>query len=184
MSSEYVIPVPAPETSPTSPAASNYNYNSYVIPIAAPETSPTSPTASNSNHISEQTPGSIPGPQRHLHEWNDRGDPRTWSVADVAGWLQSKNVSHHVVEAFQNEGITGQLFIELTKDDMTSIGVKTYGEKLELVKLIKQLKEEWRIEDEVGSGVVKEGGVGSEAVRMEDEKGIKSTDAPPTYRAL
>jgi hypothetical protein len=110
-------------------------------------------------------------------------DPRSWSVTDVAVWLQSKNVPYHVVEAFQKEGITGQLFIDLTKDDMTFIGVRTYGEKLELLKLIKQLKEEWRIEDRMGGGAVNGAGIEHAAGHMEDGKGAPLTDVPPSYSA-
>jgi hypothetical protein len=49
--------------------------------------------------------------------------PQTWSTTEVVGWLQLKNVSEQIVAAFQTEGITGDLLLHVSKDDMATMGI-------------------------------------------------------------
>jgi hypothetical protein len=99
---------------------------------------------------------------------------------------------------FVKEDITGRALLHLTSEDMATIGVRLYGERMDLGILIRELKAEWRVFNgysggaRSGVGVAPpfgfgvEGGVrnmvpGSVPVRMESGKGAPDTDAPPSY---
>jgi hypothetical protein len=84
----------------------------------------------------------------------------------------------------------------LTKEDLGVVGVGTYGEKLKIVNLIRELKVQSMISDGTvggsggygsgsgsgyGSGYGGVGNRGSLIVPMEDGKGAPLTDAPPSY---
>jgi hypothetical protein len=102
-------------------------------------------------------------------------DPRSWSVAEVTEWLQSKNAADHIIQSFKNEAVSGEALMDLTKDDMGSMGIRLYGDRFAVSKLIKELKAEWMIADETV-------GVGSSASpMMEGGKGAPPTYAPPGY---
>jgi hypothetical protein len=114
-------------------------------------------------------------------------------VDQVASWLASENISNNMIQLFKNELITGETLFVLSKEDMGVIGIRTMGEKLLLVKLISELKDQWMMRvdgTEIGVDGVGVGGVWgvevgrrSMVVMMEDGKGAPITDAPPSYSA-
>jgi hypothetical protein len=157
--------------------------------------SETTLTVSSSNPPSQASYGSIPyNPPSDSKKSPLPRDPRSWTSVEVRDWLASKELSEDVIQAFQTQRITGRSLIDLSKDDLSAIGVQTYGDKLELVRLIRELKAAWSITTtdattEVGSsngvgmtGVASLGGW-SGVVKMEDGKGAPMTDAPPSYSA-
>jgi hypothetical protein len=115
-------------------------------------------------------------------------NPRIWTAPDVVAWLQSKNVEQYIIDIFRTEGITGRLLLHLSKDDMATMGVRLFRERLELDVLIQELKEEWRIVDRssVSNGAHGRSAVGGnvnvrQSVIMEEGKGAPNTDLPPSY---
>jgi hypothetical protein len=111
--------------------------------------------------------------------------PSTWTVADVCEWLQSKNVADYIIKAFYDEHIAGRSLLHLSKEDLGVIGVARYGDRLEVARLIGELKEEWIAKDGMGGGVMDVMNVVSGAAILEGDggKGAPQTDAPPSYRA-
>jgi hypothetical protein len=99
--------------------------------------------------------------------------PHTWSVDQVASWLASENISDNIIQLFKNELITGETLFILSKEDMGVIGIRKMGEKLLLVKLISELKDQWMMRVDGtergvaggGGGVAAGGGWGVEAGR-------------------
>jgi hypothetical protein len=134
------------------------------------------PVYSSDTKYKSVKPGFLPSqpPQQETF------DPRTWTVTDVCHWLQSNEISDHIIEIFKHEQINGKSLFLLSLDNLGSIGITAFGQRLELTKLIGDLKEEWMLREHgmgsMGSGV----GIG---VRMEDGKGAPVTDAPPSYSA-
>jgi hypothetical protein len=157
-----------------------------AIPTTQSTSSPVSPTPitpiSNHSYPSEKS-GLFPHPTSG--QFYNR-DPQTWTLDEVSQWLQYKNVAGYIIELFRREGITGRSLVSLTKEDMTGMGVRLFGERLELVTILRELKLEWRIPDGAEGDVV--GGVYTAAVAssprvMEVGKGAFSTDSPPLYSA-
>jgi hypothetical protein len=130
-----------------------------------------------------EKPGFLPSqpPQR------DPFDPRSWTVSDVCQWLESNEISDHIVEIFKHEQINGKSLFLLPLDNLGAMGVTAFGQKLELAKLIGDLKEESILREHgmggMGSGVGNVVGGRSVGMRMEDGKGAPVTDAPPSYSA-
>jgi hypothetical protein len=112
-------------------------------------------------------------------------DPRTWTATDVCDWLKSNDIPDHIIQVFKNERINGKSLFLLSFDNFGAMGVTAFGERLELKKLISDLKEKWTLTtDEKGSTVGAIVGAGSGSVRTEDGKGVPAMDAPPSYNAL
>jgi enterochelin esterase-like enzyme len=114
--------------------------------------------------------------------------PRTWPDSDVVAWLQSKNVAEYIIGIVRTEGITGRLLLHLSKDDMATMGVRLFRERLELDVLIQELKDEWRIEDRTsvsdrahGRNVVGGNMGASQSVMMGEGKASLNADLPPSY---
>jgi hypothetical protein len=112
-------------------------------------------------------------------------DPHSWTVNDVGDWLQSNNIPGYIIQTFQNERINGKSLLLLPLDNLGALGVTAYGERLELAKLISDLKEEFMVSAHgMGSGVGSAIGGNSVGIRMEYGKGAPVTDAPPSYSPM
>jgi hypothetical protein len=108
-------------------------------------------------------------------------DPRVWTVADVSEWLYSKNIAPYIIQVCKNEGINGRSLLSLSKDDMGQIGIRLYGERLELATLISELKATWRLSDGIESMLVNAPASGSQPLFLDNGKGPMSTEFPPSY---
>jgi hypothetical protein len=92
-------------------------------------------------------------------------------------------VGESIIDIFKIENITGRSLPFLTREDIGAMGVRSMGDRVEIVGLIEGLKADWRITNGgMGSEVGSVAGRGSTLV-MEDGKGILGIDAPPSYSA-
>jgi hypothetical protein len=165
---------PTPPTSPTSPVNGSVGVNS------------TGPSAQYQTFLDYLHNQQHPGKIYTQH-------PHSWSVLEVAEWLYSYDVAKHIIEVFLKEGITGRLLLYLTKEDMGSLGVRMFRERMELGILIQELKAEWGIPDGNANNPSSRGGGGhaqnvpvmapsyGRPVVMESGKGASFSDLPPSY---
>jgi hypothetical protein len=98
----------------------------------------------------------------------------------VSEWLQSKNVPAYIIEVCQKEELTGKFLLDLSKEDMVTVGIHALKERMELGNLIRELKASMGNFDGVGFGNVQVAGPGVVVV-MEEGKGAPTIDAPPSY---
>jgi hypothetical protein len=166
---------------PITPPSPSVQYGSeYMYSESTP---PISPIISHSSYPSEYayTPHHYQVAQVQAAGAFLSRDPRTWSVEEVAEWLHSKNIAYYIIEIFTKEGITGRSLFYLSSEDMSAIGVRLFGERVDLQVLIGQLKAERGITEGSEVGVVNASPRNSMMVMMEEGKGPRSTYAPPLY---
>lgn len=62
-----------------------------------------------------------------------------WNVDDVCEWLEKIGLGEHCVQFRENE-ILGEHLLEITKEDLTDLGVKKIGHKKIFFKKVRGLK--------------------------------------------
>jgi hypothetical protein len=177
------IPIIAPAYETVQSNSSYTSENVATPPMIAPAYVT---VESNSSYPSEKSKAMSAMSHQTSTQLHDQ-DPRTWSTAEVTGWLQSKNIADSLVKIFQHESITGRALLYLSREDMAAMGIRVV-DRVELSILIDELKGQWIIPNGneqhgfVNAASSSSSGSGF-VVRMEDGKGAPSTDAPPMYRA-
>lgn len=62
-----------------------------------------------------------------------------WSTKEVTAWLATNELEMYK-SVFEKESINGETLMELTPEELDSIGVKKLGHKKKLLRLIKKMK--------------------------------------------
>jgi hypothetical protein len=191
------VQTPLAPISVASSTASSSRSTASTQPVTVEPTPPTSPTSSanisgNSTGVSAEYRDFLSYLQdSHQPSLFYTQHPQNWSVLEVAAWLHSNNISEYIIDIFLKEGITGRLLLHFTKEDMSSLGIRLFRERMELGILIRELRSTWRITD---GNVIPSSSAGVYAanlpvvapsfaapVFLEGGKGALSTDAPPAY---
>ncbi len=57
---------------------------------------------------------------------------------EVGDWLSSLNLNEHR-DTFINNDITGELLLDMTKEELIELGVSSLGHRMSILKAVKKL---------------------------------------------
>ncbi|CAO1617916.1 unnamed protein product [Sympodiomycopsis kandeliae] len=83
---------------------------------------------------------SSPGTSLHVNDWED---------AQVSSWLSSLQLGS-LSASFKEQGITGDVLVQLDNDALKELGVDSVGHRLALLGAIYKLKETWGLDIQQG----------------------------------
>jgi hypothetical protein len=179
-------------------------------PVVQPEPSTpldtitTTNTINNNNNNNNNISDNVPKTSGYISEKSGLGlfsyhhtpgqlygrDPQTWGVEEVAAWLQSKNVASYIIESFKTEEVNGRILVYLKDEHMSTLGVRSLKERVELGILIQELRSAWGMMTEDGVGRVNSMvgssssmGAGMMPMELENEAQGGSSLPPPAYFA-
>lgn len=66
-------------------------------------------------------------------------DPQQWTVAECAAWLESIDLGE-LREVFGEQSIGGAELVDLSEDDLKSMGISKLGHRKKLIKKIAALR--------------------------------------------
>jgi len=95
------------------------------------------PPSASSIHTTMPSPGGVSLP---VTEWQD---------SHIASWLSSLGLGP-LSSSFREQGITGDVLVQLDNEALKDLGVDSVGQRLNLLDGIYRLKETWGIEMEEG----------------------------------
>ncbi|KAJ1971896.1 hypothetical protein H4R35_004988, partial [Dimargaris xerosporica] len=77
-----------------------------------------------------------------------RGDPRTWTVAQVQNWCRQVCRLPRVAPALKTQEVDGEVLLEFVDHDVIQheLGIKPFGARVKLLNGIRKLRQDYGIE--------------------------------------